>query len=71
MEGFNPNKKGFLNNSRNRFVGKLRIFPQFLDSNPDGDADSSPMFGVEINAGRGPDQIKFFTGVATAFKLFK
>lgn len=71
MEGFNPGKTGFLNNSRNRFIGKLRIFPQFLDSNPDGDADSSPMFGVEINAGRGPDQIKFFTGVATAFKLFK
>lgn len=71
MEGFNPGKKGWLNDSRNRFIGKLRIFPQFLDSNPDGDADSSPMFGVEINAGRGPDQIKFFTGVATAFKLFK
>jgi hypothetical protein len=71
MEGFNPGKTGFLNNSRNRFIGKLRVFPQFLDSNPTGDADSSPMFGVEINAGRGPDQIKFFTGVATAFKLFK
>src|ERR1043166_4629783 len=71
MAGFNPGKTGFLNDSRHRFIGKLRIFPHFLDNEPDGGADSSPMFGVEINAGRGPDQIKFFTGIATAFKLFK
>lgn len=71
MAGFNPGKTGFLNDSRNRFIAKLRIFPHFLDPAPDGGASSSPMFGVEINAGRGPDQIKFFTGVATAFKLFK
>lgn len=70
LTGFNPGKSGFFNDSRNRFIGKLRIFPTFLDTAPDGGADSSPMFGVEINAGRGPDQIKFFTGVATAFKLF-
>jgi hypothetical protein len=71
MAGFNPGKTGFLNDSRNRFVGKLRVFPTFLDRSPSGTADSSPMFGVEISAGRGPDQIKFFTGVATAIKLFK
>jgi hypothetical protein len=63
-------KSGF-SDSRNRFVGKLRIFPMFLDRDPEGAADASPMFGVEINAGRGPDQIKFFTGIATAFKLLK
>jgi hypothetical protein len=71
LAGFNPGKTGFLNDSRNRFIGKLRIFPQFLDTRPDGTADMSPMFGVEINAGRGPDQVKFFTGVGVAFKLFK
>lgn len=32
-------------------------------------ADASPMFGGDTNAGRGPDRIKFFTGIATAFKL--
>lgn len=71
LAGFNPGKTGFFNDSRNRFVGKLRIFPMFLDRAPEGTADASPMFGVEINAGRGPDQIKFFTGIATAFKLLK
>lgn len=71
LAGFNPGKSGFFNDSRNRFVGKLRIFPMFLDRDPEGTADASPMFGVEINAGRGPDQIKFFTGIATAFKLLK
>lgn len=71
LAGFNPGKSGFFNDSRNRFVGKLRIFPMFLDRDPQGTADASPMFGVEINAGRGPDQIKFFTGIATAFKLLK
>jgi hypothetical protein len=71
LAGFNPGKTGFFNDSRNRFVGKLRIFPMFLDRDPEGTADASPMLGVEINAGRGPDQIKFFTGIATAFKLLK
>lgn len=71
LAGLNPGKTGFLNNSRNRFIGKLRLFPRGLDSSPDGGASSSPMFGVELNAGRGPDQLKFFTGVATAFKLAK
>lgn len=71
LAGFNPGKSGFFNDSRNRFVGKLRIFPMFLDRDPEGTADAAPMFGVEINAGRGPDQIKFFTGIATAFKLLK
>ena len=71
LAGLNPGKTGFFNDSRNRFVGKLRIFPMLLDRDPEGTADASPMFGVEINAGRGPDQIKFFTGVATAFKLLK
>jgi len=71
LAGFNPGKTGFFNDSRNRFVGKLRVFPMFLDRDPEGTADASPMFGVEINAGRGPDQIKFFTGIATAFKLLK
>jgi hypothetical protein len=69
LQGFNPGKTGFFNDSRNRFVGKLRIFPMFLERDPEGGANASPMFGVEINAGRGPDQIKFFTGIATAFKL--
>lgn len=55
----------FLKDSRNRFIGKLRIFPTFLlDTNPDSKIPFMPMFGVELNAGRGPDQLKFFTGIA-------
>ncbi|HEX8852449.1 MAG TPA: hypothetical protein VF754_03130, partial [Pyrinomonadaceae bacterium] len=57
-------------NTRHRFVGKLRIFPMFLMNQADGNAKATPMFGVEINAGRGPDQIKFFTGIAYALRFF-
>lgn len=71
------NKKpfeGFFGNSRNRIVGKLRIFPSFLNVAYDGPGEGdmfSPMFGVELNAGRGPDQLKFFIGGAVGIGAFK
>jgi hypothetical protein len=62
--------------TRNRFVGRLRIFPTGLnlsvgDPNKDSGMSMSPMFGVELNAGRGPDQLKFFTGIAISIRRFK
>jgi hypothetical protein len=57
-------------NTRNRFIAKLRIFPVGLNILRDKQTDLAPMFGVELNGGRGPDQLKFFTGVAVAIKRF-
>jgi hypothetical protein len=61
--------------TRNRFIGRLRIFPTGLklaiaDPNKDSGLDMSPLFGVELNAGRGPDQLKFFTGIAISISRF-
>lgn len=62
--------------TRNRFVGRLRIFPTGIkvalseDPNDKG-VSMAPMFGVELNAGRGPDQLKFFTGIAISITKFK
>jgi hypothetical protein len=53
-----------VNNTSNRFIGKLRIFPAFLDTRFGEQVAGAPMFGVEVNAGTGPDHIKFFTGYA-------
>ena len=56
----------------NRFVAKLRVFPSGLDISATSNATGfSPMLGVELNAGKGPDQIKFFTGVAVSINRFK
>jgi hypothetical protein len=58
-------------NTRHRFIGRLRVFPIGIDASPEGGSSLTPMFGVDLNAGRGPDQVKFFTGVAVAIKNFK
>ena len=50
--------------TRNRFVGKLRLFPSGLNTAFGQQVRMTPMFGVDLNAGRGPDQIRFFTGFA-------
>jgi hypothetical protein len=55
--------------TRNRFIGKLRIFPEGLDFDL-GNRAITPMFGLEVNAGAGPDQVKFFTGFAVRVKGF-
>jgi len=48
--------------TQNRFVGRLRIFPTGLNRDFSAQRTFAPMFGVEVNAGYGPDQIKFFFG---------
>jgi hypothetical protein len=50
--------------TRKRFIGKMRVFPGGLSTTFGEQLKLAPMFGVDINAGRGPDQIRFFTGFA-------
>jgi hypothetical protein len=49
-------------NTQHRFIGKLMIVPQGLSATFGEQRDFTPMFGVEVNAGYGPDQLKFFFG---------
>ncbi len=49
-------------NTQNRFIGKLMIVPQGLSTTFGEQRDFTPIFGVEVNAGYGPDQLKFFFG---------
>lgn len=53
--------------TRNRFVGKLRIFPLGLDLLNE-DSPITPMLGIDLNAGTGPDHIKFFSGFSIRLK---
>ena len=54
--------------TQNRFVGRLRIFPAGLKRGFSDQRTFAPMFGVEINSGYGPDQIKFFFGSVIRIK---
>lgn len=54
-----------------RFIGRLRIFPNGLDMIFGRQVSLTPMFGFELNAGHGPDPIKFFTGVAVNVKSIR
>ncbi|HEY0376284.1 MAG TPA: hypothetical protein VGC87_04940 [Pyrinomonadaceae bacterium] len=58
------NQSGFGDDSTHRFVGKLRIFPGGLNRSFNKQIDAAPMFGVDLNAGPGPDYLKFFVGYA-------
>jgi hypothetical protein len=60
--GYNPLFK--VDNTTKRFVGKLRVFPEGLNATFGRQIDITPMFGVDLNAGNGPDNLRFFTGFA-------
>lgn len=62
-----PKKVTGFYNTQNRFVGKLRIIPDGLTYDFGALKSVAPMFGVEVNAGYGPDHIKFFFG--TIFRI--
>jgi Putative Ig domain len=49
-------------NTQNRFIGRLRIIPDGLNQDYGGQRAFSPFFGVEVNGGYGPDQVKFYIG---------
>jgi len=48
--------------TQRRFIGKLRIVPEGLSNTFGEQRAFTPIFGVEVNAGYGPDQLKFFFG---------
>jgi hypothetical protein len=50
-------------NTKHRFIGKLRVFPMGLNRSFFERSIATPMFGVDINAGRGEDHVKFFFGM--------
>jgi hypothetical protein len=56
--------------TKNRFIGKLRVFPQGLAVDFGKQIEASPMFGIDLNAGKGPDYFRFFTGFAVRLKGF-
>ena len=49
-------------NTKRRFSGKLRVFPSGLRRALGDQTTLASRFGVELNAGRGPDHIRVFTG---------
>jgi hypothetical protein len=49
-------------NTKWRGVGKLRVFPFGLNRDFFEHGVVSPMFGIDLNAGKGPDQVRFFVG---------
>ncbi|MBA3239880.1 MAG: hypothetical protein H0T60_01475 [Acidobacteria bacterium] len=57
-------------NTKWRMIGKLRVFPSGLDRSFGRQVEAAPMFGVDLNASRGPDHIKFFTGFAIKIRGF-
>jgi hypothetical protein len=48
----------------------LRVFPSGLGVSFGQQVKAAPMFGVDLNAGRGEDHLKFFTGFAVAIRGF-
>lgn len=58
-----PNK-----DTSKRFIARLRVFPDGLDRGFGRQTRFAPMFGIDINAGRGPDHLRFFTGFAVRLK---
>ncbi len=71
LEGLYERKPGcWTCDTRNRFIGKLRIFPSGLSMGFGRQIQAAPMFGVDLNAGRGEDHLKFFSGFAIAIKGF-
>ena len=51
-----------INDTRNRFVAKMRMFPEGLNTNFGRQIKLTPMFGIDLNSGTGPDNLRFFTG---------
>jgi hypothetical protein len=57
-------------NTKFRGIGKLRVFPFGLNRDFFARGVISPMFGVDLNAGKGPDQVKFFIGTVLNITKF-
>jgi hypothetical protein len=48
--------------TQDRFIGRIRIVPDGLNQDYGKQRAFAPFFGVEVNGGYGPDQIKFYIG---------
>jgi hypothetical protein len=48
--------------TQKRFRGQLRIFPLAVARGFGKQTKLAPMFGVDLNASRGPDSLRFFSG---------
>lgn len=57
-------------NTKNRGIGKLRVFPFGLNRDFFSRGVVTPMFGIDLNAGKGPDQVKFFIGTVLNITKF-
>ncbi len=57
-----------VNDTTKRFVVKLRVFPEGLNATFGRQINITPMFGIDLNAGTGPDNLRFFTGFAIRLK---
>jgi hypothetical protein len=58
-------------NTKKRFHGRLDIFPLGLARGFGKQVKMTPMFGVDLNASRGPDSLRFFSGFAVSLKAPK
>jgi hypothetical protein len=58
-------------NTKNRFHGRVDIFPAGLFRKFGEQKKVAPIFGVDLNASRGPDSLRFFSGFAVNLKAPK
>jgi hypothetical protein len=57
-----------INDTRNRFIAKIRMFPEGLNTTFGRQINLTPMFGVDLNSGTGQDNLRFFTGFTIRLK---
>jgi hypothetical protein len=58
-------------NTKKRFHARLDIFPTGLARGFGKQVKMTPMFGVDLNASRGADSLRFFSGFAVSIKAPK
>jgi hypothetical protein len=54
--------------TRKRFHGRVTIFPMGLARGFGAQTRLTPMFGIDLNASRGPDSLRFYSGFALSLK---
>lgn len=67
---FAEDGKTLLGRTHHRFIEKVRIFPQGFSVNFGSQIKAVPMFGIDANIGKGPDNIRFFTGFILSLRDF-
>jgi len=67
---FAEDGKTLLGRTHHRLIEKVRIFPQGFSVNFGSQVKAVPMFGIDANIGKGPDNIRFFTGFVLSLRDF-